>query len=132
MEKDFQGKNKQRGLKRFLLSFKYAIQGIIHAYKHEQSLLVHLIGTITIICLGLLLGITNTEWILLVLALSVVLVVEMINSAIEAIVDMVMPQYHPMAKVAKDCAGGATFVLVVITGIISLYIFVPYVITLLT
>ena len=93
MAKISREKIKVRGIGRFFKSFKYSMEGLAYAYKNEQSLLVHLIGSITIICLGLLLGITNTEWILLILSLSVVLVVEMINSAIESIVDMVIKGY---------------------------------------
>ena len=108
---------KKRGFKRFLNSFKFSIQGLKYAYKNEQSMLIHAIVTIIAIALGLLFKISLMEWAVLCLSLGVTLAAELINTAIEAAVDLCTLEIHPLAKIAKDCGSAATFVFSMITQI---------------
>lgn len=74
-------RNKEFGLKRFLKSFKYSLDGLKYAYKNEQSMLVHLIVTIIAITLGILFKISNFEWIITIFLLSVTASLELLNTA---------------------------------------------------
>ena len=117
-------------LKGYLEDFKYAKDGLKSAYQNEQSLWLHAICTIGIIILGFLLQISFNEWAVIVIALVIVLVVELLNTAIEATVDLVTEEKKPMAKVAKDCASGAVGIISIIALIIGIMIFLPKIIAL--
>ena len=112
---------KKKGFKRFLKSFKFSMDGL----KNEQSMLIHLIFTIIAVLLGLIFKISHTEWAILLIALGVTLGAELINTAIEATVDLVTLEINPLAKIAKDCGSAATFVFSMIAVIIGLIIFFP-------
>ena len=123
-----QVKNKTYGVKRFVNSFKNSFAGLAYAYRYEQSLWLHAAGTIGAIILGFLCQITFKEWAVVVIALVVVLTSELLNTAIEATVDLVTEEIHPLAKIAKDCASAATFVSTVMAIIICLFIYIPYIV----
>ena len=84
-----QNTHKKMSFKRFLDSIKYSVQGLAHGYRNEQSLWLHGAGTILAIILGLALGISFNQWAIIIIALVVVLAVELLNTAIEATVDLV-------------------------------------------
>jgi diacylglycerol kinase len=88
-------------------SFGYAFQGIRHAWATQRHLRIHALVTGLAIALGLLLRISAVEWAVLLLTAGVVLALEMLNTVVEVVVDMVTLDYHPGAKVAKDVAAGA-------------------------
>ena len=125
-----QNANKQMSFKRFLNSIKYSVQGLVHGYKNEQSLWLHGISSILAIILGIILNISFNQWAIILIALVVVLAVELLNTAIEATVDLVTKEIHPLAKVAKDSASAAAFVSSIVATIICLFIFIPYIIDL--
>ena len=116
---------KKKGFKRFLKSFKYSIEGLKYAYKNEQSLFIHFIATVLAIILGLTFKISHMEWAVLCIALGVVLASELINTAIEAAVDLITLEINPLAKIAKDCGSAATFVFSMIAAVIGIIIFIP-------
>ena len=122
---------KKRGFKRFIKSFGYSIDGLKYAYKYEQSMLIHVIATIAVITVNLLLKVTGMEWLITLLAIGMVLSAELINTAIEAVVDLVTLEIHPLAKIAKDCGSAATFVLALMAAAIGLVVYIPYLIKLL-
>ena len=122
---------KKHGFKRFLASWKYSMEGLIYAYKYEQSMLIHVFLTIAAIVMNILLKVTGVEWGITILILGVVLSSELINTAIEAVVDLVTLEIHPLAKIAKDCGSAATFVLSLMGGVIMAIIYIPYLIELL-
>ena len=119
-------KLKVRGLKRLMHSVKYSVEGLMYAYKNEQSMLLHFMACVAVLLCGLIFSITGTEWLILILALTVIMVVELFNTAIEAVVDMVTLELNPLAKIAKDCGSAAAFVVSIITFVISISIFLPY------
>lgn len=122
---------KKMSFKRFLNSIKYSIEGLCYAYKNEQSMWIHAIGSIVIIALGFLLQISFNQWAILIIALVVVLAVELLNTAVEAAVDLVTEEIHPLAKIAKDCGSAAAFVTAMMLVVICLFIFVPKILALL-
>jgi len=117
---------KKKGIKRTLRTFKFSMDGLIYAYKNEQSMLIHAIGTIVTIALGIIFKIKLSEWAIVFIALGVILASELINTAIEAAVDLCTLEIHPLAKIAKDCGSAATFVLTLVSVVICLLVFVPY------
>ena len=124
------GKKKKYSIKRFLKSFTYAFTGIITACKTEQNFLFDLVFGILTIILGFVLKISTMEFLIVLLAIGLVLSLELMNTAIEYNVDMVMPEIHPLAKAAKDISSGAVLISAIIAFIIGIIIFLPKVIAL--
>ena len=122
---------KKHGITRFFRSFKYSIEGLKYAYKYEQSMLIHVITTICVLAANIFFGVTGYEWLISLLAIGMVLSCELINTAIEAVVDLVTLEIHPLAKIAKDCGSAATFVLAVMAAAIGVVIYGPYLLALL-
>lgn len=118
---------KKRGIKRFFQSFKYSIQGLKYAYKYEQSMLIHVIATVCVICANVFFQVNGMEWLITLIAIGMVLSAELINSAIEAVVDLITLEEHPLAKIAKDCSSAATFVLACMAALIGIVVYVPYI-----
>lgn len=125
-----QEKHKKMSFKRFLNSIKYSVDGLVNAYQNEQSLWLHAMCTILIVILGFALQISFIQWTIIVIALVIVLAVELLNTAIEATVDLVTKEIHPLAKVAKDCGSAAAFVSSIMVFIICCFIFIPKIIAL--
>ena len=117
---------KKKGIKRTLRTFKYSWQGLAYAYKNEQSMWVHAIASAITIIIGIVCGLTLTEWAIVLIALGVILASELINTAIEAAVDLCTLEIHPLAKIAKDCGSASTFVLTICAVIVCLMVFMPY------
>ena len=122
--------HKKMSFKRFLVSFKYSWDGLKYAYANEQSLRMHAIGTLLVVILAILLHVNFNEWIMLLISSVVVLVVELLNTGIEHTVDLVTKEFHPLAKVAKDCGSAAGGIAGIAMVIVSLAIFIPYIIAL--
>lgn len=117
---------KQRGIKRLIKSFGYAKEGIKYTILYEQNFLIHIIIALLVLICGFLFKITLLEWVLLVIAIALVLVSELINSSVEAITDLITLEENKLAKIAKDTASGAVFVMAMLSILIGLIIFVPY------
>lgn len=116
---------KKLGFKRVLKSFKFSFDGLKYAYTHEQSLALHLIVMAIVITFGIVFKITPMQWVITLVMGALILVGELFNTSIEAVVDMVTEEYHPLAKVAKDTASAACFVADMIAFGMWLVVFVP-------
>lgn len=116
---------KQLGLKRFFKSFTYNFEGFKYALLNEQSMIIHFIVATVVIILGFILKLNKYEWMITLLIIACVISSEFINTAIEAVVDMVMKEKHPLAKIAKDTASTAVGVFALVALIIGCIIFVP-------
>ncbi|MBD8028318.1 diacylglycerol kinase family protein [Ureibacillus sp. Re31] len=109
---------------KLIKSFGYALFGI-RTSLNEQNMRIHLFSAIIVVIAGALTGISITEWLILIIAMALVIGAEMMNTAIEAVVNLASPEYHPLAKQAKDVAAGAVLVFAVASVIIGLLIFLP-------
>ena len=118
-------KNKSFGIKRIFASVKNSWNGLKVTYKNEQSVYIHLVCTVILLLLSFLLKISLTQWLIIIAIIGLTLVVELINTAIESTVDLVTKEFHPLAKVAKDTASAAEFILTLTSTIIALMIFIP-------
>ena len=116
---------KKFGFKRHIESFKFAKEGLVYAFKYEQNILIHFIATILVVILGFILKISQVKWLILILTISSVISLELVNSAIEAAVDLTTDKIHPLAKIAKDCGSAAVLVAAIAAIIIGLMIFIP-------
>ena len=127
MKKISRDELKKKGFKRFLNSFKNSVDGLTYSYKNEQSLWIHGISSIACITLGLVFHIKFYEWAIVLITLGLTLGMELINTAIEAAVDLVTLEIHPLAKIAKDCGSAATFVCSMIAIAANLFVFGPHI-----
>ncbi len=93
-----------------IIGFKYAQEGILHCFRTQQHMRYHFYALVAVLLSGMLLNLNNQQMLVLVFAISLVIVSEMINTAIEAVVDMVTESYNPVAKLAKDVAAGAVLI----------------------
>lgn len=121
-------RRKELGIKRFFNSFKYNIEGIKYSLINEQSFIIESIIAILVIIFGFVFKISVTEWIVVLLLIANVLCSELINTAIEAAIDLSTTERHPLAKIAKDTASAAVGIYALISFIIGLIIFLPKVI----
>lgn len=114
------------GFNRFFKSVKYSLDGLLYAYRYEQSLWLHGFCTILAIIFGIFFKIKLSEWAIIFIALGIILALELINTAIEAAVDLTTTKIHPLAKIAKDCGSAASFIMSIVSIVISLFVFGPY------
>jgi diacylglycerol kinase (ATP) len=91
-------------------SFNYAFEGIIHVLRTQRNLRIHFAIAVLVLVLALVVNVTKLELIVLLIAIAFVLIAEMLNTAIEAAIDIATTSFDPMAKLAKDIAAGAVLI----------------------
>lgn len=106
-------------------SFYYAFKGIRYMVLTQHNAWIHLFMAFWVSGFGLWFGLTWAEWCWLVLSMGFVLVSEAFNTAIEVLVDLVAPDYHPLAEIVKDVASGAVLLAAISSAIIGFIIFGP-------
>jgi len=106
-------------------SFGYAFAGIAHMLRTQRNAQIHLAITLLVLAAGVFFRITIAEWLALVLAIALVLSLEALNTAVEAVVDLAAPRFEPLAKRAKDAAAGAVLVSAIGAALAGLLVFVP-------
>jgi diacylglycerol kinase len=110
-----------------LASFGYAFNGITAFLRCEPHALIHVAATIAVAAAGCWYRIAAPEWLWIILAIALVWVAEMMNTAIEKIMDHLSPQQHPGVKFIKDVAAGAVLVAALAAATIGAVIFIPYI-----
>ncbi|MBI3282654.1 diacylglycerol kinase family protein [Candidatus Curtissbacteria bacterium] len=106
-------------------SFGYAIEGIIFSFKKGTHFKLQTVAAIVVAILGFVYQINNIEWLVLILISSAVIAAETINTAIEETCDVLHPEHHPGARLAKHCAAGGVLILASAAVIIGIIIFIP-------
>lgn len=112
-------------MKKRIQSFGYAAHGIRMVFSSEPNMKIHLVVTLIVIICGFLFSISITEWLSCILCMGLVIGAEMINTAIENLVNLVSPEHNQLAGKVKDIAAGAVLVCAIISVIIGLLIFAP-------
>lgn len=112
-------------------SFGYAFEGIWTGIRNERNMKIHCLAIILVTLAGTLFQITATQWCICLLLFALIAALELVNTAIEAVVDLVTEEKKPLAKIAKDTAAGAVLFAAIISVIIGCIIFLPYVLELL-
>ena len=97
---------------KFIKSVPHALRGIISLIKNDNNFRIHLLAVIVVIISGFWMKLSEGEWLAIILTMGGVLALEAVNTAIETIVDLVSPEYHILAKKAKDVAAGAVLLFV--------------------
>ena len=107
-------------------SFRYAAQGLLYAFVSQRNFQIHvLLGTLSLL-LGFWLQLELNHMAILVLTVAAVLVLELLNTAIEAVVDLsIGRRFHPLARIAKDCAAGAVLVSSISSLMIAAFLLLP-------
>lgn len=106
-------------------SIGFAIEGIIVFFKTQHNAWIHIVAAAIVVALGFILKINNTEWCLLSVAIVLVMLTEMLNTAVEFLTDMISPSYNPLAKKVKDVAAGAVLFAAIAAVIIGAIVFLP-------
>jgi diacylglycerol kinase (ATP) len=111
----------------FVESVNCAIEGILYTARTQKHMRHHFLAALVVLVAALLLRVTLLEFMLLALAISFVLFAELLNTAVEVVVDMISPDFHPMAKLAKDVAAGAVLVAAFGTAIMGYLVLSKYI-----
>jgi diacylglycerol kinase (ATP) len=119
-------------MKRLINSFGFAFKGLRYATATQPNFRIHLALAIIAVVLGFLLQISFAEWEWIMLAIALVLIVELLNTSIETLVDLVSPGYHEMAGRVKDVCAGAVVIAAVFALVTGIVIFLPKLISLVT
>ncbi len=113
-------------LKKRIKSFGYAFKGIASLIRKEHNAWIHCIAIVVVTLAGFYFGITPTEWCIVTICFGLVLAAEGFNTAIERLVDLVSPEYHPIAGDVKDVAAGAVLICAICAAIAGCIVFLPY------
>ena len=115
-------------MKKFLRSFVYAAKGIKSVISSETNMKVHTGISVFVIIMGFAFHISTVEWLACILCIGLVFTVEIFNTSIETLVDLVSPQKHHLAGKTKDIAAGAVLVAAIMSVAVGIIIFLPKVI----
>ena len=106
-------------------SFRYAIEGIFYSFQKGTHLKIHTIAAFLVVVLGAYYALSSLEWAILALTIAGVISAETMNTAIEEACDVLHPELHPRARLAKHCAAGAVLILSITALVVGLIIFLP-------
>ena len=109
----------------FFASLRYAFAGLAYCFRTQRNFRIHLAIGLLVTLAGIFLGLSWVEWAVVAILVVVVLAAEMVNTMVEALVDMVTQEYHPLAKVAKDVAAGIVLLSAVGSVAVGALIFLP-------
>ncbi len=109
--------------KKIIDSFNYAFEGIIYTIRTQRNMRIHLLIGILVLLLSLFYDLSKFEILVLFLTISLVIVTEMINTAIESTIDLITDEYHELAKIAKNVAAGAVLISAINSIIVAYIIF---------
>jgi len=115
-------KSAVRGL---VASFSYAGAGLGYLLRSQRNARIHLVLTVVAIVLALWLKFSTVEWAVLSLTVCLVFLAEAFNTAIEATIDLLSPDVHPLAKIAKDTAAGGVLLAAVTALVVAAFLFLP-------
>ena len=121
-------KGKSKKSKNLMQSFGYAFEGIGYALKTVNNLKIHLLFTLVVIVGGFFFEITTSEFLVCLVFIALVISLELVNTAIEEVVDLASPDINPIAKRAKDVAAAAVLFSAIMAFIVGIAIFLPRII----
>lgn len=118
-------KNEGFTFRKRIRSFRYAFNGIRLLITKEHNAWIHCFAAISVVIAGAILGLSRMEWVAVVIVIGAVLAAEAVNSSIEALADLVSPEYNEAIKRTKDLAAGAVLLTAIAAAIVGLIIFIP-------
>jgi diacylglycerol kinase (ATP) len=114
------------GLRKILNSFNYAVAGIVYSVKTQRNMRIHLTAALLVLGLGLYLQVSSRDLLLIFFTVTLVIMAELFNTAIEAVVDLCVKEFHPLAKIAKNVAAGAVLMTALNSLVVAYIIFFPH------
>lgn len=108
---------------RLIKSFNYAVEGIIYTLKKEANMKIHFFIAFIVLLSSLFFNFSRIEFVMLIFTISLVMITEMINTAVENTIDMYTDKFHPLAKIAKDVAAGAVLIASINSIIVAYLLF---------
>lgn len=117
-------------VKRLLKSFSYAWRGLFKTFHEEQNLQIQTVSAMVAVALGLFFRISRGEWLALILAIGLVLILEIINSAVERVTDVLKPRINTYVKEIKDIMAAGVMLASITAVLIGLVIFLPQILAL--
>ncbi len=118
-------------MKKIIASFSFAFNGIWYAFRNELNFRIHMLFSVMVTIAAWALQISSHEWLVILLSIALVASMELINTAIEKLCDVVHPEQHPKIKIVKDAAAGAVLIAAIIAVICGVVVFLPKIISLL-
>lgn len=116
----------------FIASFVYAFRGLWYALRTQRNARVHVGVAIIVIAAGIFFHLSAVEFAVIFVAITGVFIAEMFNTVFELCIDLASPEYHPLAKIAKDMAAGAVLLYAMLSIVIGVFIFGPHLWALIT
>ncbi len=116
---------------KFFHALGWALQGIYQAFWEERNMKIHLCAAFAVIFAGWYFSLPSWQWIILILTIGLVFICEMVNTAVERVVNLCTQQYHPLAAMAKNVAAGSVLIAAIVAILIGGIIFSPYILQLL-
>lgn len=110
---------------RFVRSFSYALQGIVHTVKTQRNMQIHVAAAVLVLAVAWWLQIPRSDVLLVFFSIALVIALELVNTAVEAAVDLASPDWHSKAKIAKDASAAAVLVAAIVSVVIGVMIFGP-------
>lgn len=107
------------------VGFLYALNGLKEVFKSEHNFRFHVLAAILVVILGILFDFALWEWLVTIIVIGLVMTAEILNTAIEEIVDFVKPEIHPAAKKIKDIAAAGVFIAALTALVVGLCLFLP-------
>lgn len=111
---------------KFFASLQHALHGLVTVWQREPNFRIEVFCGLLVVAASQVIGLTRFEWVVVLFLIFAVLLCEIANSVMEAIIDLLSPRYHALAKNIKDMMAGATLLMSMAAVIIGLWIFVPY------
>ena len=108
-----------------IIAFGHAFRGLWYVLRTQRNAWIHAVATVLVIVFGLWLGVSARDWAVLALSVSMVWMAEVLNTSIEAVVDLASPVHHPLAKVGKDVGAAAVLVAAIVAVLVGLLILGP-------
>ena len=112
-------------MEKFISSFIYAFKGLTYAFKTQLNFKIHCVAATLVIALGLYIHLSIEEWTWIAISIGLVMIIELLNTAIEVLVDLISPEKQPKAGAIKDLAAAAVLMSVFVAVTVGLFIFIP-------
>lgn len=109
-------------------SFRCAVCGLADAWRSERNMRIHAVAAVLVVAAGVHFALERIEWLFLFSAIFLVVTMEMLNTALERVVDLFTREYHPLAKAAKNAAAGAALLASFYALLVAFFVFYPYLI----
>lgn len=117
-------------IKEHLTSYRYAIRGIVIAFRYEHNMIVHLAAAIAVLVVNILLKVNQTAWLITLILIGLAWMAEIFNTAIEKLADRVTKEQDPLIAQVKDLASGAVLIICFFAVVCAVIIYLPYLLAL--